>query len=334
MSKRVEQIKNWLTDLGCTVKFFDVASSDASFRGYFRVIFSQCGISGLRIEKSYIIMDAPPEHEDIKPFINIAGFMENHGLNVPHIYAINEKQGFLLLADLGKQNYLDKLNSDNADNLYKQAMSALLRLQSIKHDQWINLPDYNEELLNREMDLFEQWYVKVHLDTNLDDSQQHVLRETLAYLTEQVILQPRVVVHRDYHSRNLMFMDENNPGIIDFQDAVIGSCTYDLVSLLRDSYISWPEQQVEVWVAYFHQLLVEKNIITLCSFETFMRWFDFMAMQRQIKVVGIFSRLYHRDGKENYLNDIPQTLSYLTAVSKKYPQFNAFYNLLLELQAR
>lgn len=332
MSQRIEQIKNWLVKLQCTIKSFEIASSDASFRGYFRVIFSHSDNPDLMGDQSYIIMDAPPEFEDIKPFIQIAGFLESQGLNVPHIYASNKKEGFLLLGDLGKQNYLDNINTDNADNLYKQALTVLLKLQSIKKDQWIDLPDYNHELLNLEMDLFEQWYVKEHLGINLNQSQQQILQQTLAYLTEQILLQPTVIVHRDYHSRNLMLVDDNNPGIIDFQDAVIGPCTYDLVSLLRDSYISWPDKQVEAWVAYFYQQLLQNKVIQNCSFEIFLQWFDFMGMQRQIKVVGIFSRLYYRDGKENYLNDIPQTLSYLIASSKKYPQFQDFYNLLLELQ--
>jgi aminoglycoside/choline kinase family phosphotransferase len=332
MSLRKQQIKHWLTHEYGVIKSFEIASSDASFRGYFRVIFSSCVHPKLCRNTSYIIMDAPPEHENIKPFIEIANFLEKQGLNVPHIYAINEVDGFLLLGDLGTQNYLDKLTPDNADRLYQQAMSALIKLQSIESHEQLKLANYNSELLNREMDLFEQWYVKVHLAKTLTQQQQQILESTLAYLTEQILLQPTGFVHRDYHSRNLMLVDKNNPGIIDFQDAVIGPCSYDLVSLLRDSYIAWPEHQVEKWVADFHQQLLSKNLIENCNFETFMQWFDFMGMQRQIKVVGIFCRLYHRDGKENYLSDIPQTLTYLINASQKYPQFKEFTNLLLELQ--
>lgn len=332
MSKRLQKIKIWLNEQYGVIKSIDIASSDASFRGYFRVVFATCFNSDLMRDQSYIVMDAPPEFEDIHPFIRIANFLESQDINVPHIYAINDKDGFLLLEDFGKENYLDNINTANADSLYQQAMLSLVKLQSIKQEQWISLPDYNDELLNREMDLFEQWYVNKHLNITLNRSQQHVLKQTLAYLTKQILLQPTVVVHRDYHSRNLMLVDNKNPGIIDFQDAVIGPCTYDLVSLLRDSYICWPDKQVEVWVNYFYQQLLDNNIIDKCSFENFMQWFDFMGMQRQIKVVGIFSRLYHRDGKENYLNDIPQTWSYLIATSKKHPQFKEFYNLLLELE--
>jgi N-acetylmuramate 1-kinase len=338
MSERIETIKTWLTEQFGSIKSIAIASSDASFRGYFRVVFSACNHPDLSVNKPYIVMDAPPEFEDINPFIRIGGFLESHGLNVPHIYAINSKQGFLLLEDFGKENYLDNINTENADSLYQQAMSTLLKLQLIDKEQLINkkqgidLPDYNDELLNREMDLFEQWYVNKHLGIRLNTPQQQILKQTLAYLTEQILQQPIVIVHRDYHSRNLMLVDNNNPGIIDFQDAVIGPCTYDLVSLLRDSYICWPDKQVETWVDYFYQQLVQNNVIQNCSFATFMQWFDFMGMQRQIKVVGIFSRLFHRDSKKNYLNDIPQTWSYLKASSKKYPQFKEFYNLLLELQ--
>jgi len=332
MSERIETIKTWLTEQFGSIKSFAVASSDASFRGYFRVFFSACTDPDLSTNKSYIIMDAPPEFEDINPFIRIDRFFESHGLNVPHIYAINEKDGFLLLEDFGKENYLDNINSENADSLYKQAMSALIKLQLINKEQWIKLPDYNDKLLNIEMDLFDQWYVNKHLGISLNPSQQKVLEQTLAYLTEQILQQPTVIVHRDYHSRNLMLTENNNPGIIDFQDAVIGPCTYDLVSLLRDSYICWPEKQVETWVEYFYSQLIDNTVIKNCSVETFKQWFDFMGMQRQIKVVGIFARLYHRDGKENYLDDIPQTWSYLINTCKKYPQLKEFYNLLLELQ--
>jgi len=261
-------------------------------------------------------------------------FLKKHNLNVPRIYASNETEGFLLLEDFGNQNFLDNLTAKNADTLYKQAMDALVKLQSIKQEQYIELPNYDSELLLKEMDLFEQWYVNKHLKQVLTDPQKSVLQETIEYLQIQVLLQPQVIVHRDYHSRNLMLVDDNpqNPGIIDFQDAVIGSCTYDLVSLLRDSYISWPENQVEDWVSYFHQQLIEHKIIEKCTFKTFMQWFDFMGMQRQIKVVGIFARLYHRDGKENYLKDIPLTYSNLTNTAKKYPQFEAFSELLEDLK--
>ncbi|MFK5983908.1 MAG: phosphotransferase [Pseudomonadota bacterium] len=332
MSQRIEQIKNWLEQQGTTIKSFEVASNDASFRAYFRVVFSASDNVDLVAEKSYIVMDAPPEFEDVKPFIRIANFLESFGLNIPHIYAINEPDGFLLLGDLGRENFLDNLNKDNANALYQQAMLALIKLQSVPEQQWLDLPDYNAQLLNQEMDLFNQWYIKIHKKQVLTHSQQQVLQQTLAYLTEQILLQPKVIVHRDYHSRNLMLVENNNPGIIDFQDAVIGPCSYDLVSLLRDSYICWPEQQVEQWVAYFHQQLLAQGIIKNCSFNTFMQWFDFMGMQRQIKVAGIFSRLYHRDGKENYLKDIPQTLAYLTKAAAKYPQFKEFHALLLSLQ--
>ena len=332
MSKRLQKIKIWLNENYGVIKSIDIASSDASFRAYFRVVFASCHSSDLIINQSYIVMDAPPEFEDIQPFIRIATFLESQDINVPHIYAINDKEGFLLLEDFGRENYLDNINVANADSLYKQAMLSLLKIQTISKVQWIDLPDYNDNLLNREMDLFEQWYVNKHLKTTLNPPQKKILEHTLAYLTEHILQQPTVIVHRDFHSRNLMLVDNNNPGIIDFQDAVIGPCTYDLVSLLRDSYICWPEQQVETWVNYFYQQLLENNIIENCSFENFMQWFDFMGMQRQIKVVGIFARLYHRDGKENYLNDIPQTWSNLLASSKKYPQFKDFYSLLLELQ--
>jgi len=333
MPERIKKIKQWLeTDLQASISSFETASSDASFRRYFRVKFSGWGEKEL--QPSYIVMDAPPEKENIEPFIKIARYFEQVGLHVPHIFEINFIDGFLLLSDLGKTAYLDMLNQESVGQLYDDAFNALIKLQSVNIkslDGQLELPMYSKELLKMEMQLLEDWFIKVHLQYPLSNSELDILHATIERLLDEVLCQPQVIVHRDYHSRNLMIVDENNPGIIDFQDAVVGPCSYDLVSLLNDSYIAWPESQVEQWVASFHQKLLVEGIIAEKDFSIFQHWFTTMAMQRQIKVVGIFCRLYHRDGKENYLNDIPQTMAYLLRNSAKYPEYQPFHKLMLKL---
>ena len=335
MTERIQQIKQWLQeDLKLSLESFAPASSDASFRRYFRVKFSASANKEIAIYQTYIVMDAPPHKESLEPFIKIADYFESLGLQVPHVYAVNIEAGFLLLSDLGKTAYLDVLSPETVEHLYQDAFKALIKLQSApidKNNRLIELPEYSQPLLQQEMQLLEDWFIKVHLKYQLSASQQQTLQRTLDYLLEEVGKQPQVIVHRDYHSRNLMQLGDNNPGIIDFQDAVFGPCTYDLVSLLNDSYIAWPESQLDAWIVNFQALLLEQRIIVEKDPVKFRQWFDFMAMQRQIKVLGIFCRLYHRDGKENYLKDLPQTMTYLLRNSQKYEQFEDFYQMMFEL---
>ncbi|MDD5461145.1 MAG: phosphotransferase [Methylococcales bacterium] len=307
---------DWLeNDLLLTIDFCEPASSDASFRRYFR-IKSQQG--------QFIVMDAPPDKENTEPFVRIAELFKSSDINVPTIFQQNRTDGFLLLEDFGSQCFLDLLDANNAESLYQSAFDSLFKLQTGSDIQGCGLPDYNEELLLRELTIFDEWFLKQLLDIEIPVSLWETLR---AFLVRSALEQPVSCVHRDYHSRNLMVLSNNSPGVIDFQDAVVGPITYDLVSLLRDCYIAWPEQQVEQWVARYYRRLLEGNLIN-CSLTRFQRWFDLMGLQRHLKAIGIFSRLHLRDGKSNYLNDIPRTLNYVTTVCATYPELADFNNFL------
>jgi aminoglycoside/choline kinase family phosphotransferase len=339
MPQRIESIKHWLTtELHADIHDFKVASNDASFRRYFRVSFNN-KVADQVAGQAFIIMDAPPKKEDIIPFITIASSLEATGVHVPHIYASNQKSGFILMSDLGQKDYLTLLNSDldreRIDKLYADAMSALVVMQlGLRTDieqQKMALFPYDAERLQMEMQLLPDWYVKVHCQQHLNEAEQLIWQQAISRLVESAQEQPQVFVHRDYHSRNLMYYNEHNPGVIDFQDAVIGPITYDVVSLLRDSYISWPDDRVYEWLEQYRQMLLRENLLTEDNKEQFVRWFDWMGIQRQLKVVGIFCRLNYRDGKTNYLDDIPQTLAYLFNVCARYPEFSDLLALLMRL---
>lgn len=322
MPLRLEQLNLWLTKtLGLPSYEIAPASSDASFRRYFRI-----GFDG----ESRIVMDAPPDKEDSRPFISIGKQLHAVGLNVPEILAEDLEQGFLLLSDLGTQQYLSALNTDTVDRLYGDALGALAVLQTCGPGADV-LPCYDEELLRREMGLFSDWYLGRHLGLNPGKSEQAVLDEVFTLLVGNALDQPRVSVHRDYHSRNLM-VSAHNPGILDFQDAVHGPVTYDLVSLLRDCYIDWPRERVEQWVLGYHDIAIDHGILRGPQEERFLRWFDLMGVQRHLKATGIFARLNHRDGKPGYLNDIPRTLGYVVEVSGRYPELGPFKRLLEDLE--
>ena len=321
MDQRLEQLKVWLNESGITYQSIAPASADASFRRYFRIS---------NADSTYIIMDAPPEKEDCNPFIRIATILFDFGLNVPQILKQDLKQGFLLLNDLGTTVFLSELNNDTVDEMYTSAMEALLKLQK---NTTPDLPPYDETLLRNELNLFPEWYLSKHLSISLSNEQKDILESAFDVLIKNALEQPQVCVHRDYHSRNLMVNKEqpNYPGVIDFQDAVIGAVTYDLVSLLKDCYISWPREKVVEWVNYFYTEATSLKIISGVNFDEFLRWFDLMGLQRHLKVAGIFSRLSHRDGKDGYLNDIPLTMDYIYDVLKRYPEFKPLKNLLSEI---
>ena len=321
VDQRLEQLKVWLNDCGIGYQRIEPASADASFRRYFRIYDH---------EYSFIIMDAPPEKEDCKPFIRIANLLLKRGLNVPKILQQDLKQGFLMLSDLGNTVFLSELNENTVDDMYRAAMDGLLTMQQYENP---DLPAYDEKLLRTEINLFPDWYLAKHLQLTLSKQQHAMLEQSFAMLDENSLTQPQVLVHRDYHSRNLMVNNEvpSKPGVIDFQDAVIGAVTYDLVSLLKDCYIQWPREKVQEWVKYYHQQATVLGIINNVSYEIFLRWFDLMGLQRHIKVAGIFSRLYHRDGKAGYLNDIPLTMAYIYEVLDLYPEFNSLKKLLSEI---
>lgn len=312
---RLEKINYWLTQTLDTKDFqLAPASSDASFRRYFRVTVNK---------KTFVLMDAPPPQEDTKPFISIAAFMYKQGVNVPHISAYDSDAGFLLLTDFGHQAYLDVLNERSANDLYENAIDSLLAMQLMPINK-IDLPHYSQELLHQEMALFPEWFLNQHLAIE----PPAFLENTFKLLTDSALAQPQVFVHRDYHSRNLMITAENSPGIIDFQDAVIGPISYDLVSLLRDCYIEWPEDKLSNWIKYYYTQATEQELLHTVSLEKFTQWFDWMGLQRHIKVLGIFARLNYRDGKSNYMNDLPLTLKYVQKISAKYSEFSELSDFL------
>ena len=326
--KRLEQLTQWLKyALDQDEVDISVASADASFRRYFRVETPNNPAG-----KSWVVMDAPPDKEDCKPFVKISTAFHHMKVNVPEIYAQDLSNGFLVLTDFGSTCYLDKLNDQTADKLYGDAMDVLVNLQTNEKPKNITLPVYDDAMLKREMDLFPEWYLTKHLNTPADAQTKAMLDDTFNKLSEMALQQPVVWVHRDYHSRNLMQIEENNPGVIDFQDAVDGPVTYDLVSLLRDCYISWPDEKVEAWVKVYLQKLKDKNFCNDVSDEQFIKWFDWMGIQRHVKVLGIFSRLNYRDGKSNYLNDIPLTLDYVVKVTARYPELAEFHKFVSKIK--
>lgn len=315
---RLQQLTNWIKQTYPEATL-SVASADASFRRYFRIHWQN---------ETMIAMDAPPEKEDSSPFIDVTQRLLKAGVHAPEILKHSLEQGFMVLSDLGSTPYLDRLNKETADNLYADAITALIKIQQADTQ---GLPVYNADLLQQEMQLMPDWFLATHLQLGLDKSQQKIISDTFADLTSAVLEQPQAFVHRDYHSRNLMLTETDNPGIIDYQDAVLGAITYDLVSLLRDCYIAWSENKVEQWALAYRDQAVEAGVIGSVDNDIFMRWFDLMGLQRHIKVLGIFARLYHRDGKENYLNDLPQTVEYVMQVGKKYPETQALVQLFEEL---
>lgn len=292
------------------------ASADASFRRYFRATTAG---------GSYIVMDAPPEHEDCRPYIRIAHLFEAAGVNTPKILAQDLAQGFLLLTDFGNTTYLQALTEKDADWLYRDANAALIRIQTASRPGV--LPEYDRGALLTELELFPTWYLKRHLGLELTPSQKRVLRDSFALILANNLAQPRVFVHRDWHSRNLMVTDPN-PGVLDFQDAVFGPITYDLVSLYKDAYISWEEERVLDWVIHYWELARQVGLPVQTDFAAFWRDFEWMGVQRHLKVLGIFARLYHRDGKDGYLKDIPLVMRYLRRACARYAALHPLLRLL------
>jgi len=305
-----------LQDSDCYVKS---ASSDASFRSYWRV-FSH--------GQTYIVMDAPPEHENCLPFIDISEKLDKSGVLVPVVIAQDLQQGFLLLSDLGTVQYLNVLNTDNFNKLYGNACNALHTIQQKTSQE--SIPHYDETLLQQELDLFSQWFVYKHLDLSLNNNQLEIIKTTNQLLINNALQQPQTFVHRDYHSRNLMKVKSNNPGILDFQDAVIGPATYDLVSLLKDCYIQWDSTRVNQVSDQFREKYNTLNNTTIGS-EQWQKWFDLMGVQRHLKVVGIFCRLNYRDNKPDYLKDLNLTLCYIKQTCSKYPELMPLLDLIKEI---
>jgi N-acetylmuramate 1-kinase len=329
---RITQLREWLQPLlarqhAGPAYTIEPASADASFRRYFRITFSD--------GSTRIVMDAPPEHEDSRPFLRVAALLRAAGVHVPEIYAENLQEGFLLLSDLGHTTYLGVLDRDSAPTLYADANRALVRFQQASQPGI--LPDYDRALLSRELGLFPEWYLSRHLGVELNEKQALILNTVFEALQANNLAQPRVFVHRDYHSRNLMRLDSPfpaNPGIIDFQDAVYGPITYDAVSLYRDAYIDWDESTELDFVIRYWEMARAAGLPVHFDFHDFFRDYEWMGAQRQLKVLGIFARLFHRDGKDGYLKDMPRVMGYLRRTCERYAELRPLARLLDQVENR
>jgi aminoglycoside/choline kinase family phosphotransferase len=320
--ERFSLVTDWVTrELRLKPRLIEPASSDASFRRYFRV-FHEGG--------THIVMDAPPGREDVRPYLNITVMLETAGVHVPRVYEWDAERGLLLLEDLGTHQYLPALEAGNdVDDLYRDALQALADIQVRGRESAFELPAYDKEVLVREMALMPEWFCARHLQLDLTRGQGEVITAAFEFLVAEALAQPQVFVHRDYHSRNLMITRERNPGIIDFQDALRGPVGYDLVSLLKDCYISWPRPRVEGWVRDY-RLMMHKQASRSAGLNDaqMLRWFDVIGIQRHLKVLGIFARLWYRDGKSGYLKDLPLTLRYVVEACGGFPQLQALQEFL------
>ena len=321
MPDRYNSLQNWLTEiLGTSAFNLKPASGDASFRTYHRLFLKN---------KTFIVMDAPPEQENCKVFIKITKKLRACDVNVPIIHNVNIEQGFLLLSDLGNDLYLNKLNKSSIYELYSDALSTLVAIQVLVNVGGVD--EYDKSLLISEMNLFREWLIEKHLNIKLSDGQVKILTTLFDLLVNNALQQPKVFVHRDFHSRNLMVTKENNPGVIDYQDAVYGPISYDLVSILKDCYIKWPKEEIDKWVDFYLNKLYEEKAQYRINRDEFVRWFDLMGVQRHLKASGIFARLSHRDGKHNFLEDIPRTLSYILDLKETYEELQPICIILEEL---
>ncbi len=313
-----QSLENWLKTVYSLNHFkLQPLVNDASFRRYFRVQVDR---------QSYVVMLAPPDKEDITAFIAIAKDFVSHGIHAPDILAYNLEYGFILLSDLGNALYLNLLNEQNADDLYTHALAVIPKIQACKPKLNNNQPLglFNEKFIRFELSLFVDWFLDRHLKLTITPKLITSLEKIFQVLITSALEQPYVCVHRDYHSRNLL-LDKQKVGVLDFQDALYGPITYDAVSLLRDAYIDWPENQVIQWALNFHQMLMPKYQF---SPEEFLRWFDLIGVQRHLKILGIFARLCYRDGKSQYLASTHRLLHYLCQVCEKYPELTEFKQLL------
>jgi N-acetylmuramate 1-kinase len=320
---RLALIHDWLSrELHLPQVRIEVASSDASFRRYFRVFGGA---------STYIVMDAPPEKEDVRPYLKVSHLLEELGAHVPHVHQADVRRGLLLLEDLGTTAYLQRLErGGDSERLYADALDALANIQLRGGAACTQLSPYDRSELAREMGLMPEWFLGRHLSLTLSAAEMELLARAFEFLILEALAQPQVFVHRDYHARNLMVVSERNPGIIDFQDALCGPIGYDLVSLLKDCYVAWPRARVEGWVEGFRTRLLERGGPAGTSSGEFLRWFDLIGVQRHIKVLGIFCRLWYRDGKPGYLADLPRTLDYVREASARYRELAALAHFLEE----
>ena len=328
---RLDALLAWLERvLPMPMRSMAPATSDASFRRYFRVTLDGELASPGR-PATLIAMDAPPPQEDCRPYVEVARLLSAAGLHAPTIHAQDLSAGFLLLSDLGTRTYRDALDEASAPSLYRDATTALIAWQRVSRESV--LPRYDEAMLARELAIFPEWYVATHLGMTLSGSQRAVLDAAFRQLVNRALGQPQVYVHRDFHSRNLM-VSQPNPGILDFQGAVQGPISYDLVSLLRDAYIEWSEEQELDWAVRYWERAREARLPVAEDFGDFWRDFEWMGVQRHLKILGIFARLAHRDGKHAYLADLPRVMRYLRRACDRYRALGPLLQLLDELEAR
>lgn len=320
MHNRQNALNKWLEEILAPSQFLiKPLAGDASFRRYFRLFHDN---------KTRIIMDAPPDKESIEPFLLVTNLLKEFGICAPTIHNLDKEQGFAVLEDFGDTLLLNKLNSISADELYKAALSTLIRMQQTPTKGATPLPCFDQSFILHELNLFKEWFLQAYLKIKLSSAEELLLEETFDWLSKEILKQPQVFIHRDYHSRNIMLLQENAPvelGIIDYQDAMCGPLTYDLVSLLKDCYIQWPREQVITWLTYYYD---QAPAAKQYSLPHFIQAFDYCGLQRHLKVLGIFSRLYLRDNKPNYLRDLPLTLHYVTACLEGHEDLNAFYQFM------
>jgi aminoglycoside/choline kinase family phosphotransferase len=317
---RARAARDWaISELKLQRPEFAPASADASFRRYFRIS------EGAR---SWVVMDAPPQQEDCRPFLHVAALLHQAGLNAPQIHAQDLERGYLLLSDLGRQTYLNVIDAGNAETLFDAAIDALIRWQQASRPG--QLPPYDEALLRRELALFPDWYVARHLQRQLTPAQADTWRQACDVLVDRALAQARVYVHRDYMPRNLMIATPN-PGVLDFQDAVYGPISYDVVSLFKDAFLSWPEARVAAWAQRYWQRARTAGLPVADTLPAFMLDFDFMGVQRHLKVLGIFARINYRDGKPHYLKDTPRFIGYVREVAARHAELSGLLHLFDEL---
>lgn len=314
--KRQQALTQWLrVGLNNSNLELELVSGDASFRRYFRVRRHSCDA---------MAVDAPPPHENCSIFLQVASAYRNAGVRVPGVILADDNLGYMVLEDFGDRLLLDELNEKSRDSLYDKAIAALPGIAQVTQTTAGNLPPFDAAHIARENALFTDWLLGTHLQLELSETEQKTLDSALKLITDNALEQPQVGVHRDYHARNLMLLADDSVGVIDFQDAVIGPVTYDLVSLLRDCYVEWDDVWVYGKLSEWAQLADEAGVLPATDFAQLKRWFDLMGIQRHVKASGIFCRLCHRDGKTGYLNDVPRTLGYIARIAATYPELASF----------
>lgn len=320
---RFQALLGWVQPhFACEAGQVSNLSGDASHRQYYRV---------MNHEQSRVLVDSSPEHENNQAFLNVQHILYDAGLQVPELYAADVDNGFMLLEDFGDTLYANVLNENNADQLYRQALDELVRIQCIETEQEA-IPQITAQDIIADLGLFDDWFLSQLLEADLDDEETNYLNLLYENIAAELLLQPQVCVHHDYHSRNLFQLDDDSVGIIDFQDAFVGPVMYDVASLLRDCYVDWPTEKVDEWLQYYLQQALQAGVLVDVDFATLKRWFDWVSVARHLRVLGTFSRLHLRDNKSQYLDDVPRILNYLKQVTAQYPEFDELAIFLPELE--